>query len=141
MKISRINIGTMRIVLTFFCLFVANSANAELMTVLLDGAKERIHLDLEKGEMYIGNDCSPLLYFEKKSQRKSKSDTVSEFQVIQSKTRSASKTAIAPRIPNRIVISGNQVEIISLNSRGKSHAKGHALIGQAAKRMSSRKCG
>ena len=116
------------------------TVSAELISVQLDGARETLHLDLEKGVLYIGSDCSPFLYFSRAPGVRSKADRVKEFKVSQNKSRSANKTVTAPRLPSRIIIDGDDVEIVTHSVKGVSRAKGKSGSTQAIMSRASRSC-
>lgn len=129
------------VVLLLWCL--VPNAFAEVLSVQLDGAKERIHLDLDQGAFYVGNDCSPLFYFEKKSDRKTryKSAGGTEYRVLHNTARSAFKVGMTPRLPEAIIVDGDQVEIVSVSGSGTSRARGKALSDLTFRsRAASRKC-
>lgn len=125
------------------CLLMIGAGNvsAELVSVQLDGAQELIHLDLENGALYIGDDCSPFLYFAQAPASRSKGKSAKEFTVLQSKSRKAGKSAALPaRLPASIIVDGDDVEIVTHTVKGETRAKGKAARPQSLTGRSTRGC-
>ena len=118
----------------------SSTVKADLLSVQLEGAKEQIHLDLVQGALYVGNDCSPLLYFRENPKIRTKTVQGKEYTVLNKSTRKAFKSGVAPRLPQSIIVNGDQVEIVSVSNFGTNRAKGKALTGLMTKKTGLRKC-
>ena len=97
------------------------------ISVRFEGAQETIHLDMANGALYIGDDCEPLLYFVSSASTRSQQVTRREYRVVKGNGRRSSRGGIAPRLPDRIIVSDDNVEILSQSLQGISRATGRKL--------------
>ncbi len=116
------------------------SALAERISIQLEGAQVPLHLDIEKGELYIGSDCSPFLFFKEVEARRSGVRQGRQFSVIRKQSRSMKRNSIAPRLPSAIVLKGDEVEVISNSIKGHSRAKGKVVPARSISSKSAATC-
>lgn len=127
--------------LIVFVVFSPN-ASAEWLTVEMEGAKEKIHLDTEKGALYIGSDCSPLFYFSEKPKRRTKSlkSTGKYYSIEKTRSRSLKKSSLPSRLPTAIIVDGSTVQILSESISGRAQAKGKVRPAVLAGRKKATQC-
>jgi hypothetical protein len=107
-------------------------ASAQLLKVKLEGARIPIYLDMEKGEMFLGNDCQPFLYFKKEHKTRSSSTDTTRYFVQKKQLSRRSQGSVGPnRLPIAIELSDDgEVGIISSGLYGKARARGRVLSSQ-----------
>lgn len=137
---ARISRSSLKSFLLLIAILFSGVVGAELLSVQLEGARERIHLDLEQGALYVGNDCAPLLYFSEAPQQRSKLTQGRKYTVLKKSTRTSFKSGVAPRLPDSIIVNGDQIEIVSVSNFGTNRTKGKALTGLMEKKTGLRKC-
>ncbi len=113
---------------------------AELLTVILQGAKSPVYFDLDKGVMFIGDDCSPFLKFKEKPVSRKKLIDSREFTISSAKNRGSNKSSIQSRLPNAIEVSGDELKIVSRSVTGISFAKGRIVRNASALQNRSLNC-
>lgn len=118
------------------------TVSAEWLTVEMEGAKEKIYLDTDKGALYVGSDCSPLFYFTEASQQRSKSlKLVGKYYKIESlRSRSLNKSALPSRLPTGIIVNGNSVQVLSESMQGRARALGKIKASVRAGRKKASQC-
>lgn len=119
----------------------ANPVFAEKwVSVAMDGAKSLMYLDLVEGAVYIGLDCSPVLYFKQEPVARNKAERrISRFSVQKNRAR-GKQSALPDRSPTTIVIEDQAVKVIARTGFGTTHARGRVVPNTSAKRSSLLHC-
>lgn len=141
--VFRLGYGQHRVFLLFLLILLCPlGVSADWLTVDMEGGRENIHIDTDKGALYVGMDCTPLLYFSEAPQRRSKSlkSTEKYYNVEQRRSRRVNKSALPSRIPTAIIIDGSSVQVVSESLHGRARAQGKVRAAVLAGKKKAIQC-